>query len=272
MKTLLCLPVVYRAALSLLFYTCTFTARAQVDPTAIASSSSSYGLLDNFAIAGTDQLSAAPGATRKRSHAETSISLGVFPDLTAPRLQDNGNGNLVTQSSTASAGVLGTFRQSFSPWLGYSVNMGFTRDSTHYTNGATYGSVGTPTNFFIANDVYELSLAYVAQKHLSPKLTAFADIGAGMVAFLPEHRGPDAINYAPDHFRSLVPAVDFRPQGVGGFGIDYHFNRSLAFRAEYRGQLYKYVDYGLGLPRLMTVANQPTLSLAYTFGAGKQGR
>ena len=211
-------------------------------------------------------LPAAPLPQRQR--VETSVSLGGFGQLTAPRLSD-GSAGFVTQSLTPSAGVLGTFQQSFRPWLGYSVNMGYTRGSEHNTNNAGVGSAGAAADYSIANNVYELSLSYLAKTRLTKKLTGFADVGAGMMTFLPEHRGADAINYVPAHYRSLVPSVNFRPLGVGGVGVDYHLNAKLALRAEYRAQVYKYADYGTGLPKLTTVTSEPTVSLVYNFGGKK---
>lgn len=193
---------------------------------------------------------------------ETSISLGAFSQLSATRIV-NSTPDFATESMSPSAGVLGTVRQSFKPLLGYSVNMGYTRASEHVTDNAGFNSSGTYSNFAIPANMYELSLSYLAQKHLNSKLTGFADIGAGMLAFLPVHRGADAINYVP--FRSLVPPVSFRPLGVGGVGIDYRLNPHFSLRAEYRGQLYKYADYGVGLHNYITVTSEPTISLVYNF-------
>jgi hypothetical protein len=70
----------------------------------------------------------------------------------------------------------------------------------------------------------------------------------------------DQLNSAP---------VCFRPEGVFGLGVDYSLSNSLALRAEYRGQLYKSPDYGLGFQRTITFTNEPTVSLTYTFGRRK---
>src|ERR1700761_6579130 len=60
-------------------------------------------------------------------HPQTSISLGTFGQFTPTRIQSNAQlGNLVTSGASPTAGVLGTFRQQFRPWLGYSINMGYT--------------------------------------------------------------------------------------------------------------------------------------------------
>jgi hypothetical protein len=172
------------------------------------------------------------------------------------------------QSLDPSPAVLGTFRQSFRPWLGYSINMGYSRTTQHNVSTAIsyqQGSVAL-ARFDIPANMYELSASYVAQKHVTPKLTGFADVGAGMVSFLPIHRGADAANYVPNNNRALVPPVTFRPAGVGGFGVDYHLTRHLGLRAEYRALVYKYADYGINLPKAVTVSSEPTVSLTWNLG------
>ena len=194
---------------------------------------------------------------------ETSVSLGAFPQLTATRIVTSPN-NFATESVSPSTGVLGTLRQSFSPWLGYSVNMGYTRATEHATDNAGFPPSNNASNLTLPANVYELSLSYLAERHLTPRLSTFADVGAGMLAFLPEHRGSPAVDLAL--YGVFSPNVSYRPLGVAGFGIDYCLTPSLSLRAEYRGQLYKFADYGNAVPRYLTVTSEPTLSLVYTFG------
>ena len=213
-------------------------------------------------------------ATVAKHPVETEVSLGAFAQVTSTRItntydvftNNNMYTNFITQSLTPSAGVLGTFRQSFRPWLGYVVNFGYTRASVHDTNA--YG--GSTSDYYIANDVYETSIAYLMERHFTRKLSGFFDIGGGAMTFLPVHRGATAIDYAPGRERAYVPGVNFRPAGVGGFGVDYQFNSAWGLRAEYRGQIYKYPDYGTDQFKYVTLSNEPTVSLTYRFGAGKE--
>jgi len=207
-----------------------------------------------------------PVPCRTQRATETSISLGAFPQLTAARIVDTPN-DFATESSSPSAGVLGTLRQSFSPWLGYSLNMGYTRASERATNNSAPGSPNLTSNVTVPADVYEISLSYLAEKHLTPRLSGFADIGAGMLTFLPEHRGSPATDLLL--YGVYAPSVTFHPLGVGGVGIDYLLTPHMALRAEYRGQLYKFADYGSGLPRYLTVTSEPTVSLVYNFHTRK---
>jgi hypothetical protein len=204
--------------------------------------------------------------TKTKPHLATSFSLGAAAQLTATRL--TGDLTYPAQSLDPSAAVLGTFRQSFRPWLGYSINMGYSRTTQHNVSTAIsyqQGSVAL-ARFDIPANMYELSASYVAQKRVTPKLTGFVDVGVGMVSFLPIHRGPDAANYVPNNNRALVPPVTFRPAAVGGFGVDYHLTRHLGLRAEYRALVYKYADYGINLPKAVTVSSEPTVSLTWNLG------
>jgi opacity protein-like surface antigen len=193
---------------------------------------------------------------------DTSISLGAFPQLTATRLS-NSPYYFNTESMAPSAGTLGTFRQTFSPWLGYSLNMGYTRATERATDNLGPQISSVRDNLTLPANVYELSLSYIAEKHVTPRLSPFAEVGAGMLAFLPDHSNGATIATSP--FSVLNASVTFRPLGVGGVGFDYALTHHLSLRAEYRGQLYKFADYGNALPKYLTVTSEPTISVVYNF-------
>lgn len=203
----------------------------------------------------------------RRPGVETSFSLGAFGNLTATRSVTYADSQYYSQSQSPAAGVLGSVRQSFRPWLGYSVNLGYTRSVERfvYAYGAPAYLSYAYSNYQTPSNLYEISLSYLAQKRLSPRLTGFASLGAGTVVALPVHRGADALNYAPYHSTAYVPSVDFRPAGVIGVGVDYRFTPRWGLRAEYRGLVYKLPDYGFSFTRkFVTEASQPTVSLTYT--------
>jgi len=200
-----------------------------------------------------------------RHRTETTLSLGGSPQLTATRIENVETGGFITQSLHPSANIVTTFRQSFRPWLGYSVNVGYTRAAVHDTNDAGSTSAGTSANFYVPNNVWELSFSHVAQMHLTHRLTAFTDEGMGFMAFQPAKRGSTYPIPYPGGC-CVIAKTNFRPLVVFGTGVDYHFNPEWGLRAEYRGLLYKYPDYGAGLPKLTTITSEPTVSLTYTFG------
>ena len=246
-------------ALCLLAIGCAAYARAQQNATASPdiSTSSSYGLLDGF-HSSASALPASPAPPAFRVHpVETSISVGGFGQFTATRFNSSFN-TFTTESINPTAGVLATVRQSFKPWLGYSINMGFTRASEHYSVNATSDVVNNTNNAYLLANMYEYSASYVAEKRITPRLSGFADLGGGVVVFQPTQGGTGAV--------ITPPFTNYRPEGVGGFGIDYSLSHHLGLRAEYRGQLYKFADYGARFARDYTITSEPTISITYTFG------
>ena len=247
----------------------------QVEEPASSSSLTSALLLPTLPDAPGTAQSSSTNTTQytPRRRVETSISLGGFPQLTATRIENGTSGGFITQSLHPSPGVLATFRQSFLPWLGYSVNVGYTRASEHNTNNAGSELPGTYSNFYVPNNVWELSFTHVAQIHLNHKLTAFTEEGAGFLAFQPAKRGSTyTIPSGLSGGCCVAVGTDFRPLIVFAVGADYHFNAQWALRGEYRGLLYKFPDYGQAIPRLITLGSEPTVSLTYTFGRGKYRR
>jgi hypothetical protein len=191
--------------------------------------------------------------THADTHVETTISLGAAAQLTATRVQIDQFNSFNTQALDPSAAVLGTIRQSFKPWLGYTANFGFTR-TTEVNTGPT---IAEDASHYLAipSNVYETSVAWHLQNHITPRLTGFVDAGAGALTFLPHHVYPTG----------FAPAVTFRPLGLASIGIDYRLTPHLALRAEYRGLIYKYPDFGGYVPRSVTLTSQPTISLVYQF-------
>ena len=200
-------------------------------------------------------------------HVETSVSLGAGAQLTATRTGPYYLSAPGSQGFDPSATVLGSVRQSVKPWLGYSANFGYTRTTQQNLGAAFFDSNAfLGSRFAIPTNVYELSLAYLVQRHFAPNVTGFANLGGGVLGFLPVHRGATAINFVPGHYQTLVPSYLNRPLGVAAVGIDFRLSRRLALRAEYRGLLFKFPDVYGEVARATTVSSQPTVSLVYRFG------
>jgi len=207
-----------------------------------------------------DCTASAPKAQPPAHRIETSVSVGAAAQLSATRIDDTKT-TFMTQSLAPSAEVFATFRQSFQPWLGYSVNFGYTRPTYRYIVSAPASSSGPTNQTFVPTNMFEISLSYIAQKHLTENAAAFAELGAGTIAF-------EAIHGAGD-FQNRSNA--FLPEGVTGFGIDYRLAHHLGLRAEYRGLFtrYPYPDY-VDSTRLHTLISAPTLSVTYNFGKHSQ--
>ena len=213
----------------------------------------------------------APPPCAIKSRVDTSISIGVFSQLTLARSQDSYNNFFNVQDTAPSAGTLGTFRQTFSTWLGCSVNLGYARVSEHYRNNSgIYTATGSDytDGFNVSTNMYESSITYIAHTRVNKRYSLFGDVGPGLLTFLPIHRGVDAINYAPGQLASLIPGTQVRPAGIFGSGIDLHLTQHFDLRAEYRGLLYKNPDFNTGdfpYSKRLTITNEPTISLVYNF-------
>ena len=188
-------------------------------------------------------------------HTRTSISLGIFPQLTLTRTQEFSTG-LLGQSAAPSTGTLGTFRQTFSPWLGYSVNLGYSRVSEQYLNAGSAGAYSSLQGYNADTNMYETSVTYIAHTHASRRISLFGELGPGLLTFLPVERDPSG---------SL--SVQVRPTAVFGSGIDIHLARNFDFRAQYRGLLYNNPDFQTGdyLSKKITLTSEPTMSVVYNF-------
>ncbi|MGA7157927.1 MAG: hypothetical protein WBY53_13820 [Acidobacteriaceae bacterium] len=194
-----------------------------------------------------------------KHHTDTSISLGIFPQLTIDRTAELTG--FSEQGTAPSTGTLGTFRQTFNSWLGYSVNLGYARVSEQYRNQPNYSG---PSNFNINSNMYESSLTYVAHTSVNKRISLFADLGPGLLTFLPVPGAQDPFSN-PVGSRGL--SVQVRPAGVFGSGIDLHLTRHFDLRAEYRGLVYKNPDFQTGdtLSKQLTLTSEPTISVVYHF-------
>jgi opacity protein-like surface antigen len=208
----------------------------------------------------TQNSSTPPQPCNTNRHPDTSVSLGVFPQLTLTRTQEyHTNPDYISQSAARSAGGLATFRQTFRSWLGYSVNFGYTRLSQQYRSDY---------NFNIDSSMYETSIAYVAQTPVNKRFSLFGDLGPGLFTFTPTPDGSASVHYPSGSTGTgqLVPDTQVRPGAVFGSGVDIHVTHRFDFRAEYRGLVYNNPDFHFGLypdQKRFTISSEPTLSVVY---------
>jgi opacity protein-like surface antigen len=205
------------------------------------------------------------------------VSLGAFGQLTGTRTPVITNQFSFgvstaqkTQGTTPSAGVLGTLHQSFRPWLGYNVNLGYTRFSENYSYGSAFlpskDSTFKPFSSFsqgaIGTNMYELTIAYVVDGPRNKRFSTFGQFGGGGLFFLPTQSNSPA-------------SQQTRPAMVFGVGMNYKLTNHLDVRAEYRGLFYKNPDFAyyvgnFPITKLFTVTNTPAVSLVYRFGRAKK--
>jgi opacity protein-like surface antigen len=215
--------------------------------------------------------------THKKNAPSLDISLGISGQLTGTRIptttiQDEFGvrRTQTTQGTSPSAGVLGTIHQSFKPWLGYNVNLGYTRFSENYSYGSAYipsklshsGPWASFSQGSIETNVYELTIASVFEGPRNKRFNTFGQFGGGGLFFLPTQGN------SPAHQQT-------RPAMIFGIGMNYKLTEHLDLRAEYRGLFYKNPDFaysqgGFPIAKLFTVTNSPAVSLVYRFGGAKK--
>jgi opacity protein-like surface antigen len=219
--------------------------------------------------------------TPKNLVPEIDVSLGVSGQLTYTRTPTTNEvesfGDFTTQTTqgtSPSPGVLGTLHESFKPWLGYNVNLGYTRFSENYSHGSAFvppkGTTASPSSTFtqgsIGTNMYELTIAEVFEGPRSKRFNTFGQFGGGGLFFLPTDSASPA-------------SQQTRPAMIFGVGMNYKLTSHLDLRAEYRGLFYKspdfnlppYDQYNFPMTRLFTVTSQPAISVVYTF-SGKPNR
>ena len=196
------------------------------------------------------------GSAMARLHPENSVSVGAAAQLTAPRQTDS-LGQLLTTSVAPSAEVFATFRQSYRPLLGYSVNFGYSRTTDRSSYSPRGGTSGYNSQTNLQVHMFEISLSYIARQRFAKRLSLFEELGAGTVVFATINTGEDL----PARSNTFLPA------GIGGIGFDYRLPRGFGLRTQFRGLLvhHPYPDYS-DSPKLQTVISEPALSLTYTFG------
>lgn len=212
-----------------------------------------------------------------KSSSGIDFSLGAFGQLTPARTPtaisyDAGSLAIQTiQGTSSSAGILGAIRQSFRPWLGYSVNFGYSRFSEEYSQGTYFVPdpnlfpTENPTSSFsrgsIGTSMYELTGSYLTHGLRVGHVDWFSQFGGGVLSFLPT-KNPSVLS------------VQFRPAMVFGAGMNYKLSKQWALRAEYRGLFYKNPDFRgangeVPAVKLYTITSEPTISIVYRFGGKK---
>lgn len=208
-------------------------------------------------------------------HPQTSFSLGTFGQFTPTRIESDPEYgepqyvNFRTSGASPTVGVLGTFRQQFRPWFGYSVNMGYTRLTERFTQYSNISYPYSDTNYDVKvnTNVYELSLSYTASRQLTPRMSGFVEAGAGALAFLPAAPGSlVSTPFISFQNQFYFANVAFAPETVGGLGVHWHLANSFGVRAEYRGLIYTNTVFQHTVHKAMTLSSEPTVSLTYSFG------
>ncbi len=192
----------------------------------------------------------------------TEVSLGFFGQFT-PTRAPNVTNIIVTpaatytynfqtrQGTSSSGGVEATLHQQFRRYIGYNINMGYSRFAEKYADVHTSGSFAADDHHSVGTNFYELGATAVIEGPRTRRLSTSAEAGGAILSFLP------TANPSP------VP-VRFRPALAFGVGINYKLTGNLSARLGYKGLFYE--SPNLRDLNLYTVTSEPTVSLVYTFG------
>ena len=178
----------------------------------------------------------------QESRQDASISyLGTYqPTIT---------GNAVTQTSDWGKGVLLSYRFMLTPSSAIEGNYSYSQFNTKFT--APF------TNSMFHSSLQEGSVAYV-RSFVYKKFNPFAEAGAAMLLFGPINDTGTNTNAGT---RTKANALL-----IGG-GIAYELSPSWDLRVQYRGEVFKSIDFGI--PQYTTnrwyVMQQPAIGFAYHF-------
>ena len=158
-------------------------------------------------------------------------------------------GNAVAQTSDWAKGVLLSYRFMLTPSSAIEGNYGYSQFNTKFT--APFSNATFHTS------LQEGSVAYV-RSFVYKKFNPFAEAGAAMLIFDPIDSTGTNTNAGA---RTKATALLF------GGGIAYELSPSWDLRVEYRGEVFKSIDFGI--PQFKTnrwyVMQQPAVGFAYHF-------
>jgi outer membrane immunogenic protein len=158
-------------------------------------------------------------------------------------------GNAVTQTSTLGKGALLSYRFMLTPSSAIEGNYQYSQFDMKYT--APFSSAR------FHNSLQEGSVAYV-HSFVYKKYNPFAEAGAAVLLFNPINDTGTTTNSGT---RTKATALLF------GGGIAYELSPSWDLRVEYRGEVFKSIDFGI--PQFKTnrwyLMQQPAIGFAYHF-------
>ena len=184
------------------------------------------------------------GATAQESRSEISVQgTGFFTQDT--------NGQGVSRTTTNTGGLLVGYRYHFNSWLSGEANYGYDRDTQKYF------SVGGLSR--VQSDVHTATAAAVINLPFRiARMNPYVLGGGGSLVFEPT-----------GNTGGFVSGADTQAKGtfLYGVGVNYALTRHLSLLAEYRGYVYKDVDFGVRALNTdsWTHTAQPSAGIAFQF-------
>ncbi len=175
-----------------------------------------------------------------------------------------GTGNITKNSdnldiphqATKSGGLLLGYRYHLNPWFAIQGDYGYTRNTQKYFD-PFFGFTAIQAN------VQQLSGEAVITAPTSSRVRPYGLAGIGGLFFRPTNSADNAFVGVGNNTGNNQTKAAF----VYGGGVDFDLSHNVAFRAEYRGLLYKIPDFQIpGLASdAFTHTAQPSVGLVWRF-------
>jgi outer membrane immunogenic protein len=206
-----------------------------------------------------------------RSKSVLSVVAFIFLFITAGFAQDfksefsvQGTANLpknstnidIPHDATKSGGFLIGYRYHLNPWFAVQGDYGYTRDTQKYFD-PFFGETDIQAN------VHQLTGEAVITAPSSSRVRPYGLAGIGAVFFRPTNSLLNSFVGVGNNTGNNQT----KPAFVYGGGVDFDITRYMAFRAEYRGLVFKIPDFqlpGLASDNFTHLA-QPSVGLVWRF-------
>jgi opacity protein-like surface antigen len=162
----------------------------------------------------------------------------------------------IPHEATDSGGFMLGYRYHFKPWFAVQGDYGYTRDTQKYFD-PVFGETDIQAN------LHQLTGEAVITAPARSRVRPYALAGIGGLFFRPTN----SINNAFVGIGNNTGNNQTKAAFVYGGGVDFDLTHSVAFRAEYRGYLYKIPDFqipGLATDNFTHLA-QPSVGLVWRF-------
>lgn len=162
----------------------------------------------------------------------------------------------IPHDATKSGGFLVGYRYHLNPWFALQGDYGYTRDTQKYFD-PFFGETDIQAN------IHQLTGEAVISTPSSSRVRPYGLAGIGGLFFRPT-------NSLNNNFIGVGQGSgnnQTKPAFVYGGGVDFDISKYLAFRAEYRGLLFKIPDFqlpGLASDNFTHIA-QPSVGLVWRF-------
>ncbi len=162
------------------------------------------------------------------------------------------NGNFIRDDTTESGGVLISFRQPWRPWMGYEVNLGYTKFYEAYNKNVVK----------VDNNVTDFSVSYLLQSPAYHGVEAYLALGGGIIVFSPIAGTITNVNQPGTSLPSQL-----LPEFTWNLGLNYSLFRRVGVQGGLRGLKYKTPDFhqfAIDTKTLRTTL-EPNIGVYYRF-------